>query len=269
MEDRSSYYAGSIDSHAHISLLSRKELHAETVLADAAAGGMGRVLDVGTQPSDLAGRLEQYGSWELLAFTAGLHPTAVEPESAEHELTVLEQALEGPDRRQVVAVGELGLDFYWSTEHAGLQQDALRRQFELAIRHELPVVIHNRDSEQTMLEHLRAYRGRALEGVMHCFSQDADYCRSCLDLGLFISFGGNLTYRRSGEIREAARLVPLDRLLVETDSPYLSPQAVRGTANHPGHLGFTIEALARIHAVSAEEMAALTAENARRLFRLP
>lgn len=269
MKDHARYYRGSVDSHAHLALLERKGLDARRVLEEAAAGGLGRIVDVGVSPGDLAERIERFAGDSLVAFTAGLHPTAVDPSTVEAELCALERLLAerhaDPQPGRIVAIGELGLDFYWSDEHRELQEEALVRQWELARRHSLPVIVHNRDSEEAMLAALRRH---APTGVMHCFSQDAAYCRACLDLGLFVSFSGNLTYKRSGPIREAAALVPDDRLLVETDSPYLSPQVVRGTANHPGHLGFVVEELARVRGTSPERIAELTAQNAVRLFVL-
>ncbi|MFW5684522.1 MAG: TatD family hydrolase [Spirochaetota bacterium] len=265
MEDQARYYPGSVDSHMHSSLLASKELEERSVLEAATAGRMERLVDVGVAPSDLAPRLTRLGAYRILAFTAGLHPTGVSPETLEHEIGILAESLSGAMAGRIVAVGEIGLDFYWSTENTTLQIDALERQCALAAKHELPVIIHNRDSEEQMLHILRRLRP---QGVMHCFSQGPEYCAACLDLDMHLSFGGNLTYRRSDEIRRAAELVPDERLLVETDAPFLSPQAVRGTPNHPGHLAFVIEALAALRGTSADAIARLTAANARRLFRL-
>ena len=265
--DRSLYVPGSIDSHAHISFLEHKGLDPWAVLRNAETGGLARIIDVGITPSDLEERLRRYGHLAIVAFTAGLHPTSVTPAYAEPELATLEQTLVSARSSgaagRIVAIGEVGLDFYRSTEHVRLQIDALERQAAIAERHHLPLVIHNRSSEPEMLLTLRRIRPR---GVMHCFSQDARYCGECLDLGLFVSFGGNLTYRASDEIRSAAALVPDDRLLVETDAPYLSPQAVRGTPNHPGHLGFTIQSLAEIRHTTPGHVAAVTSQNACNLF---
>lgn len=264
MKDSSRYYPGSIDSHAHLSLLQHKELDAAQVLDDANQGGLARIVDVGVRPSDLADRATAFAAYPILTFTAGLHPTAVDPESLEGELATLENELSS-GKRPVVAVGEVGMDFYWSNEHRELQIEVFERQCDLAHRFGLPLIVHNRSSEQEMLA---AVDRRRPQGVMHCFSQGAEYCTACLDLDLFVSFGGNVTYRRSDEIREAARLVPDDKLLVETDAPYLSPQAVRGTPNHPGHLGFIIGFLAELRGVTPEHIASVTAENAQRLFRI-
>lgn len=266
MDAASRYLPGSIDSHAHLELLARRGLDADSVVAEAKAGGIAGILDVGVVPSDLARRVVAFGGQGIVSFTSGLHPTSVTPERVDEELALLAETLDGGaahGSRRVVAVGEVGLDYHHSAEHARLQVETLERLAAVASRHDLPLILHNRASESDMLAFLRRVRPR---GVMHCFSQDAEYCAGCLDLGLFISFGGNLTYRSSDGIRAAAAIVPDERLLVETDSPYLSPQAVRGAANHPGHLVYTVEALAELRGVSAEHVAAVTSANACSLF---
>ncbi len=266
MDAASRYMPGSIDSHAHLELLSRRGLDADSVLAEAKAGGIAGIIDVGVVPSDLERRFAAFGGQGIVSFTSGLHPTSVTPGRVDEELALLAATLDGGatvGNRPVVAVGEVGLDYYHTGDHARLQLETLERLATLASRHDLPLILHNRASESDMLAFLRRVRPR---GVMHCFSQDAEYCAGCLDLGLLISFGGNLTYRSSDGIRAAAAMVPDDRLLVETDSPYLSPQAVRGAANHPGHLAYTVEALADLRGVSAEQVVRVTSANACALF---
>jgi len=256
------YFPGSVDSHAHLSIAAKKGLDPNRIVAAATSGGMACIVDVGVEPSDLDERIARYGGTPLVAFTSGLHPTNVRPDDLDRQTAMLAQALAGG---RVVAVGETGLDFYWSEEHRGLQIEALEAQAELARRHDRALILHNRSSEDEMLAFLKRVRPR---GVMHCFSQGADYCRSCLDLGMHISFGGNMTYPKSAPLREAAAIVPDDRLLVETDSPFLSPQAVRGSVNHPGHLGYVITALAEVRGQPPGRVAELTSANARRLFAL-
>ena len=280
MDERARYIEGCIDTHAHLSLFEHRGLESRRLVHEAVAGGLARIVDVGVTPSDYMNRLCAFGEHPIVAFTAGLHPTSVTPDTVDAELGVLESVFSGPVRidhaagdvctgsigsSRPVAVGEVGLDFYHSADHRKLQVTALERQADLAARKELPLVLHNRSSEDEMLAFLRRARP---PGVMHCFSQTVGYCRSCLDLGLYVSFGGNLTYRGSHDLREAAAIVPEDRLLVETDAPYLAPQAVRGRANHPGYLAYTIDALASIRGTTSARIAAITAANALALFAI-
>jgi TatD DNase family protein len=249
------------DSHTHLELYEKWNADAGATLQAAAAADGARIVDVGIRPSDYARRTAAFDA-PYVSFTSGLHPTSVDQDwRAELDLLAaqLDQGL------PIAAIGELGLDFYHSTEFRAEQHEALRAQIELARQHGLAIIVHNRESESEMLEVLRSEQPA---GVMHCFSQDADYCRACLDVGMYISFAGNFTYRNADEIREAARLVPDDRLLVETDAPFLSPQAVRGLPNHTGHLFLTITALAELRDTTPEAIAALTHENTARLFRL-
>ena len=281
MPDRSLVVPGSIDTHVHLALFASKGIDPVMLLAAAFASGLGGVLDVGVRPSDLDARRSLASaiphSPGALLLTSGLHPTSVDPESVAAEIALLESQLvqdaardpSGADsaasggRFSVRAVGEIGLDYYWSAEQRALQIETFERQLDLALRYSLPIIVHNRDSERDMPSILARIRPR---GIMHCFSQGADYCRACLDVGMHVSFGGNVTFRRNDEIREAARLVPDDRLLVETDSPFLSPDPVRGRPNHPGHLGFTIATLAAIRSSTPEAIAFICARNAARLF---
>jgi TatD DNase family protein len=241
-------------------------------LSEAESHGVAGIIDVGITPDDIFERSRALGRYEFVLFAIGLHPTEIELRPARRRHDDLARIVSGmavgsdleaiADR--VVAIGEIGLDYYWDDTTAALQRETLVELFGLAAEHHLPVILHNRASDHDMLDLVRSERPR---GVMHCFSQDREYCKRLLDLDMFISFGGNLTYKKSSEIREAAAFVPDDKLLVETDSPYLSPQAVRGTTNQPGHLGFTIEALAAIRETTTERITEITSRNARALFQ--
>ncbi|TFH04475.1 MAG: TatD family deoxyribonuclease [Spirochaetales bacterium] len=262
MPDTSLFYPGSVDSHCHPEHMAQKDLRVAPLVDEAEHAGMRAIIDVGVDPGDLAGRQAVLGNSSIVHFTSGLHPTSVQREDFQELLDLLARQVGTED---LVAVGELGLDYHWHQETRERQHQALTFQFQLARDAGLPVIIHNRESEQDMLRMLREH---APTGVMHCFSQDSDYCRACLDLGMHISFGGNVTYKNAEAIRRAAIIVPDDRLLVETDAPYLSPVPVRGRANHPGHLGFTIRYLAGLRDTTPEHIARVSGENAIRLFGL-
>lgn len=174
----------------------------------------------------------------------------------------------------VCAVGEIGLDYHYSPETSALQRTLFREQLAMARGHGgLPVVVHSRDAdEDTVAEletHVRAWIGRPGGiGVLHCFTGGAGFAERLLALGLHISFSGILTFRNADALRDVARIVPLDRLLIETDSPYLAPVPHRGKPNEPAYVVHVAEALAAVRGLPVEEIAAITASNARRLFGL-
>ena len=168
----------------------------------------------------------------------------------------------------VVAIGEIGLDYYRDLSPRDVQRDALIRQFALARELDLPVILHNRESHADMVAHLREY-GAGLRGVFHCFIGDKAMARDALDLGFYLSFAGPVTYPRNTELAEVAAWAPLDRILVETDCPYLAPQPVRGKRNEPRHVALVARRIAELRDLPLEALAAATSRNADALFRLP
>jgi TatD DNase family protein len=181
-----------------------------------------------------------------------------------------ERVVELASRPRVVAIGETGLDRYWDRAPFALQQDWFGRHLQLAHDLGLPVVIHCRDGAADVADQLAAL-GRPVRGVLHSFTGAIDDVRRFCELGLYISFAGMLTFKNKGldALRAAAAVVPPDRLLVETDSPYLSPDPVRGRSNQPSHVAWTARKLAEVRGVSPGEIAHISTANARRLFALP
>lgn len=168
----------------------------------------------------------------------------------------------------VVALGEIGLDYFQhNTAPRETQQAAFQAQLRLAAELALPVVIHNREAHDDLLAILAAHRSSLPAVVMHCFSGDHEFARRCLDLDCHISFAGNVTYPKADPLREAARIVPLERLLIETDAPYLAPQARRGKRNEPAYLEHTVAGLAAALKIPVEALIHATADNAIRVFR--
>ena len=195
----------------------------------------------------------------------GVHP--YHPEEIDDAGLVTLHALAG--RPGVVALGEIGLDYYkHNAAPRDAQQEAFRKQLDLAAELKLPVVIHNRDSHEDLVAILDAYAHRLAGGIMHCFAGDAAFVEQCLRWDFHVSFAGNLTFPKAGALREAARAVPLNRLLVETDSPYLAPQPVRGKRCEPAYVAHTAATLAEVKGVTPDDLARITSENARALFRI-
>ena len=169
----------------------------------------------------------------------------------------------------VVALGEMGLDYFkYNDTPKDIQEDAFRRQLDLACELNLPVVIHNRESTDDLCAIIDDYADNLCGGIIHCFAGSPDFVKKSLSWGFHISFAGNVTFPKAEELRIAAKEVPLDRLLVETDAPFLAPQAVRGQRCEPAHTKHTAEFLAELYDIPYEELAQQTAENAARLYRI-
>jgi TatD DNase family protein len=255
-----------IDTHAHLDdERFRGDLPA--VLDRAAAAGVDRVVTVATTAGSSFRCVELAERYAPLAATVGIQPNHV----AEAGPRDWDQVVELVGRDKVVAVGETGLDRHWDYTPFAQQEDYFARHLELARHHNRAVVIHCREAEADVVRMLRAEFDRhgPVRGVMHSFTGDAATARACLEVGLHVSFAGMLTYKNAADLRETARHAPADRLLVETDSPYLAPVPVRGRRNEPAYVVHTAECLAGLHGVSADELAAATTRNARALFGWP
>jgi TatD DNase family protein len=255
-----------IDTHAHLDA-EQFAANLPALLERARAAGVVQIVAVATTaPSSAACQ-------ELAARHAGLHPTAgIHPNhAAEAAPGDWDRVVALAEAGRVVGVGETGLDRHWDFTPFGVQEDYFVRHLELGRRLNLPVVIHCREAEADVLRLLREQfeRHGPIRGVMHSFVGDRALAEACLAMGLHLSFAGMLTYKSAGELREAARGLPADRLLVETDCPYLAPVPVRGRRNEPAYVAHTAACLAGLLGLTADELAERTTRNARALFRLP
>jgi TatD DNase family protein len=259
-----------LDSHCHVTA-DRFDPDRSAVLERAFAAGVETLLTIGSGYG-IAGNAEAIALAETdprIYATIGVHP---------HEADRLDDALRQQIRtwlrhERVVAVGECGLDYHYMNSDREVQRRVFAEQVALARELDLPVSIHVRsDDEQAydeLLEIWIAEGQRALEGVLHCYTGSRAFALRALDEGFCVSFSGIITFKKSALLREVARAIPLDRLLVETDAPFLAPEGHRGRRNEPAWVPVVGAALARIHGLSNEEMALATTRNARRLFRLP
>ena len=256
------------DTHAH---LDQQEFDADRgdVIARARDAGVNMILcpAVSAESSRAVVRLAE--QFDLLA-AVGIHPNSTHEAAPGDWAEIVEMA--GWPR--VAALGETGLDRYWDFAPIALQQEYLDRHLRLAQQRDLPVILHCRDAQDDLTAMLRAAAARGpLSGIIHAFSGNAAFAAECLAIGFYISFAGNVTYsnKKFEPLRAAALVIPADRLLVETDSPYLVPQAFRGKQkrNEPTGVVYTAAFLAELRGVSPDELATVATANARRLFRLP
>ena len=254
-----------IDSHCH---LDRLDLAAhggslDVALDAARAAGVGHFLCIGVSADNAAtvkGLAERYDDVDC---SVGVHPLDLEP-GAEPALDWLLGELAHP---KVVAIGETGLDYHYEPESAALQQDSFRLHLEAARITGKPVIVHTREARADTLALLRE-AALSQAGVLHCFTEDWDMAKAALDIGFYISLSGIVTFRNAEALREVARQVPVDRLLVETDSPYLAPVPHRGKPNLPQYVREVAEYLAVLRGVSYEALAEQTSNNFKRLFPL-
>jgi TatD DNase family protein len=253
-----------VDSHAHLDdPRLRDDLPA--VLDRARAAGLVQIVAIGTTAADSPQVIEIATSSPGLFAAVGVQPNKVAEAKQEDWARIVELA----SSPRVVAIGETGLDRYWKFTPFLQQEEWFQRHLALAHDLRLPVVIHCRDCEADIVRNLEQL-GRPVSGVLHSFTGDSDHAAAFLALGLHLSYSGIVTFssKTHDSLRAAAATVPLDRLIVETDSPYLSPQPVRGRPNQPAFLSWTTQFLAQLLHISPEDLAKQTTSNAQRLFAL-
>ncbi len=260
-----------IDSHAHLSMLGPRGIDADARLENLFASGFGAILDVGTKSGDLAERIRAFGRFPAVRFSAGIWPSAEAISDREREIAALEASMAAAEPNRLVAVGECGFDRHWNKAEDGADIKGERELFDaqarLALARDLPIIIHSREAVEETESAIAAVPG--LRGVVHCFSYGKEEARRFLDLGFFVSFSGTVTYKNAESQREAARFVPLDRLLLETDCPYLAPLPLRGKSAEPGMVELTYALIAEIRGIPVEELVRAAADNAHELFGLP
>jgi len=237
------------------------------MLERARAGGVTTLLAIGTGPGPqkLGAALPFAESHDWIYTTVGIHPHEAKEVTQAHydELARLAQ------HPRVIAWGEIGLDYHYDFSPRDIQQSVFQKQLALAAQAKLPVIIHCREAWSDCLAILEQdWRATELGGIFHCFSGTLEEARKGIAMGFLVSFAGNSTYPKAQNLREVAREIPLDRLLIETDAPYLAPQAYRGKRNEPAYVAEVARTLAGVRDLAADELAAATAENFRRFFRL-
>jgi len=252
------------DTHAHLDS-DQLQPHLEQILSKADDGSM-RITAIGTDPRSSHRCLELAKTHSNIFAAVGLHPNYCAKFDESHWQAILEIV----DQPEVVAIGETGLDKYWDDCPFDVQLKWFKRHIDLSFEKKKPLVIHTRECETEMIETLeeQARDGQVI-GIMHSFAGSADAARRCLDLGMYISFAGMVTFKKSSELRDVAKMVPDDRILIETDSPYLSPHPVRSQRpNQPMLVEHTANCLAEVRGVSVEDFVIQATENANRVFSL-
>ena len=252
-----------VDSHCHLDFNDFED-DFEEMLARARENGVTAMLNAGNNIKELDHQLEISEKYPFIYTAVGVHPH----NASEYPNISAYDIIEATQHKKVVAIGECGLDYYNDYSHKDEQFRVLKIQIEAAQETGLPLIIHNRDSDDDMMKVLgEAYKKKAFSGVIHCFSSSQKLADFALEIGFYISASGIITFNKSADIRDVFKRVPLDKLLVETDAPYLAPVPLRGRRNESAFVVHTLEKLAQIKDVDAHELAEITSNNFYRLFR--
>ncbi|VAW61101.1 Uncharacterized metal-dependent hydrolase YcfH [hydrothermal vent metagenome] len=252
-----------IDSHCHLDRIDLKDFdnNFKQLLQAIQRGKVERMLCVSINLEEYSDMKARVSELDYVDISVGIHPC-----DAQHETVKLQQLVKYGTDSKVVAMGETGLDYYYAKESRKQQISSFQVHMQAANELKKPVIIHTRDAQQDTLAILREGHIESCGGVLHCFTESWDMAKQALDLGMYISFSGIVTFRNAKALREVARQVPDERFLIETDSPYLAPVPHRGRQNHPGWVGHVAECLADVRGSTVEQIAELSKANYLRLF---
>jgi TatD DNase family protein len=251
------------DTHAHLDGAAFDE-DREQMIQRAVEQGVTRIVNIGFNRETIPTTMQLVEAYDFIYGAVGWHPQDAKDMLPEDLLWIEQLCL----HEKIVAIGEIGLDYYWDTSPKETQHRVFREQIQLARKINKPIIIHNREAHHDILQILKEEKADDVGGIMHCFSGSWETAKVCLDMNFYISFAGPLTYKNAKQPKEVLAQVPLDRLLFETDAPYLTPHPYRGKRNESSYVRLVAEAAAEIHGLSLEEIAQITTNNAIRLLGL-
>jgi TatD DNase family protein len=249
------------DTHAHLNAIQYND-DLQEVIDRALEEGVSNVVVVGFDRPTISRAIELAEQYPFIYAAVGWHPVDA-IDMTEEDLQMIEQLAAHP---KVVALGEMGLDYYWDKSPKEVQKEVFRKQIALAKKVKLPIIIHNREATADIIEILKEENAAEVGGIMHCFTGSVEVAKQCIDMNFYISFGGPVTFKNAKKPKEVAKEIPLEHLLIETDCPYLTPHPFRGKRNEPSYVKYVAEAIAELKGVSFEEVAQKTSDNAKKLF---
>lgn len=251
-----------IDTHAHLQWKTYDN-DRESVIKRARKNHVLNIVNIGFDIENSIKALELADQHAGLYTTVGIHPHNAS-QLDEKNLRILKTLAKNTS---TVAVGEIGLDYYRNLSPPQIQKEAFETQLLLASEQNLPVIIHNRQAESDILAILTKFKGK-IKGIMHCFSADISFAKKCIQLDFLISFAGNITYSKAYKLHETAKWINLDKMLIETDCPWLTPQSMRGKRNEPSYLPQIAQKIAELKQISIKEIAKETTKNAKKIFNI-
>ena len=251
------------DTHAHYDD-KQFDQDREELLASMKDNGIGTIVDVGSNMETSTWIVEAVTRYPMMYGAVGVHPS----DTADLTESDMDTLKEYAGKDKILAIGEFGLDYYWDEPEREIQKKWFEAQIELAREVRLPIIIHSRDAAKDTYDIMKSLHAEDIGGVVHCFSYSKEMARQFLDMGFYIGIGGVVTFKNAKTLKEVAAYTPLDRIVLETDCPYLSPEPNRGKRNSSLNLNYVAEALSQIKGIDKEELIAVTEENARKLYRM-
>lgn len=251
------------ETHAHFDDDAFNE-DRDILLKSLAENGIGTVVNVGASLASTRTTIELSEKYPFVYGAVGVHPSEVAELNEDNFAWLKKQC----DRKKIVAVGEIGLDYYWPEPEHELQKKWFGRQIELAKEVKLPIIIHSRDAAQDTIEVMKQYQADEVGGIVHCYSYSKELTDTFLDMGFYFGIGGVVTFKNSKKLKEAVEYLPIEKIVLETDSPYLTPEPNRGKRNSSLNLPYIAQAVADLKGMTYDEVVAVTEENAKKLFRM-
>ncbi len=250
-----------IDTHTHINCI--EEISVENVIKNALDNGVEKLIVPAAYPTDIEVVKELAQKYENVYGLLGVHPSEVKGWNDD----LIDKIKEYSKSSKIVGIGEIGLDYYWDKSFNDLQKEVFIKQIKLANELNFPISVHDREAHKDTFDILTEYNKNSAV-VMHCFSGSVEFMKECVKQGWYIAIGGVVTFKKAIKMKEVAKEVPLDKLLLETDAPYLTPVPYRGKTNQPAYVKYVAEEIASIRGISFEEVDEITTQNAKKVFSL-
>jgi TatD DNase family protein len=255
------------DTHCHINIMIKKEFDVpmpsnfkeltQPIIEAAKQANITRIVNVGTSVPESQNCIDLAQAFDNCWATIGTHPNDLK-KNWRDDVVTYKKWLTAKETYKIVGIGEIGLDYHYPNYDKQMQYDGFRAQIELALEHELAIVIHTRDAGPEVLHVLEEYKNDGVRGIIHCFSEDQDFADFAIELGFVLGIGGPLTYPQNDTLRKIFKTVPLDKIVLETDSPFLPPQSIRGKRNSPAQIATIAQALADLRGLTLEEVSTAT-----------
>ena len=250
-----------IDTHSHINML--ENITTDAAVQNAAEQGIEKIIVPAANPADFTGIMELINKYDNVYGMLGVHPS----DAKDWNDRLIEDIKKLAENKKIVAIGEIGLDYYWDKSYNELQKEVFIKQIKLANELNLPIDIHDREAHKDTFDILKEYNSSS-KVVMHCFSGSVEFAKECIKEGWYLGIGGVVTFKNAVKMKEVVQAVPLEHILLETDAPYLTPVPFRGTENQPAYVKFVAEEIAKLRNINIEEVNSVTTANAERVFAL-